>query len=239
MSDEWLGRQGVHGTGRPYLASMGIYVFNRQPMLDLLTAKPLVTDFGKEVFPRSIRSHHVQAHVFDGYWEDLGTIKAYHEASMALAGDNPPFDFHSPEGVIYTRMRNLPASRVSAAAVKQCLISDGCIVQEGATLERCIVGVRSRLARNVTVRDTVLIGADRFETDVERMANRQRGLPDLGIGENTVIEGAILDKDCRIGRNVRITNACGLKEAENDSWVIREGIITIPRGTVIPDGTVI
>ena len=239
MSDQWLARHGVHGTDRPYLASMGIYVFNRQALLDLLTAKPLATDFGKEVFPRSIRSHHVQAHVFDGYWEDLGTIKAYHEASMALASDNPPFDFHSPEGIIYTRMRNLPAARVSAAAVKQCLISDGCIVQEGATLERCIIGVRSRLARNVTVRDTVLIGADRFETDVERMANRQHGLPDLGIGENTVIEGAILDKDCRIGRNVRITNARGLKEAENDSWVIREGIITIPRGTVIPDGTVI
>jgi glucose-1-phosphate adenylyltransferase len=238
MSDEWLARHGVHGTGRPYLASMGIYVFNRQALLDLLTAKPLATDFGKEVFPRSIRSHHVQSHVFDGYWEDLGTIKAYHEASMALASDDPPFDFHSPEGIIYTRMRNLPASRVSAA-VKQCLISDGCIVQEGATLERCVIGVRSRLGRNVTVRDTVLIGADRFETDVERMANRQRGLPDLGVGENTVIEGAILDKDCRIGRNVRITNARGLQEAENDSWVIREGIITIPRGTVIPDGTVI
>jgi glucose-1-phosphate adenylyltransferase len=239
MSDEWLAQHGVQGTGRPYLASMGIYVFNRDALLHLLTAKPLATDFGKEVFPRSVRSHNIQAHVFDGYWEDLGTVKAYHEASLALASDNPPFDFHSPEGVIYTRMRFLPASRISAASVKQSLISDGCIVQEGTFLERCIVGVRSRIGRNVVLRDTVFIGADRFETDQERKANRQRGLPDLGIGENSVIENAIIDKDCRIGRNVRITNHCGMADTETDSWVIREGIIAIPRGTIIPDGTVI
>src|SRR5262249_3736878 len=239
MSDEWLAKHGVHGSGRPYLASMGIYVFNREALLDLLAARPLATDFGKEVFPRSISSHHVQAHVFDGYWEDLGTVKAFHEANLALASDNPPFDFHSPEGVIYTRMRFLPASRVSAASVKQCLISDGCIVQEGTTLEHCVVGVRSRIGRNVVIRDTVLIGADRFETDVERLANRQRGVPDIGIGDNSVIEKAIIDKDCRIGRNVRITNPRGLTDAENGLWAIREGLIAIPRGTTIPDGTVI
>src|SRR5579883_1447950 len=239
MSDEWLAQHGVHGTGRPYLASMGIYIFNRQSLLDLLAAKPLAIDFGKEVFPRSISSHHVQAHVFDGYWEDLGTVKAYHETSLALASNDPPFDFHSPEGVIYTRMRFLPASRISAASVKECLISDGCIVQEGTSLERCIVGVRSRIGRNVAIRDTVLIGADEFENEQERRANRQLGLPDLGIGEGSVVERAIIDKDCRIGRNVRITNPRGLMEADTDQWVIREGIIASPRGTVIPDGTVI
>ncbi|MGH7171972.1 MAG: glucose-1-phosphate adenylyltransferase, partial [Gemmataceae bacterium] len=223
MSDEWLARHGVHGTGRPYLASMGIYVFERQTLLDLLMARPLATDFGKEVFPRSIASHRVVAHVFDGYWEDLGTVKAYHEASLALAGDDPPFDFHSPEGVIYTRMRFLPASRIRAASLKQCLISDGCIVQDGTELEHCILGIRSRLGRNVVVRDSVLIGADRFETDGERLANRQRGLPDIGIGDNSVIDKAIIDKDCRIGRNVRITNQHGAIDTENDLWVIREG----------------
>ena len=239
MSDEWLAKHGVHGTGRPYLASMGIYVFNRDALLELLTAKPLAIDFGKEVFPRSIRSHRVQAHVFDGYWEDLGTVKAYHDTNLALAGKNPPFDFHSPEGVIYTRMRFLPASRIGAASMKECLISDGCIVQEGTTLERCIIGVRCRIGRNAVIRDTVLIGADRFETDLELLANRQRGVPDLGIGDNSVIENAIVDKDCRIGRNVRITNLRGRAEAETDQCVIREGIVTIPRGTVIADGTVI
>jgi glucose-1-phosphate adenylyltransferase len=239
MSESWLAARGIEGGGRPYLASMGIYVFKRQALLDLLGTPPLATDFGKEVFPRSLRSHHVQAHVFDGYWEDLGTVKAYHEANLALAGDNPPFDFHSPEGVIYTRMRFLPASRVSAASVQQCLISDGCIVQEGVHLKHCIVGVRSRIGRGVSMRETVLIGADHIETEAERMANRRRGVPDIGIGDNSVVERAIIDKDCRIGKNVQIVNRRALQDAETDNHVIREGIVTIPRGTIIPDGTVI
>jgi glucose-1-phosphate adenylyltransferase len=239
MSEEWLAGRGIQSRGRPYLASMGIYAFTRDPLLELLTARPPATDFGKEVFPRSIRSHRVHAHVFDGYWEDLGTIKAYHEASLALAGDDPPFDFHSPEGVIYTRMRFLPASRMSGAAVGQCLISDGCIVEPGAELQRCVIGVRSRIGRNASLRDTVLIGADRYETDAERLANRQRGVPNLVVGDNTVIERAILDKDCRVGNNVRIVNHTGAKDFEGDNYVIRDGIVTIPRGNIVPDGTVI
>jgi glucose-1-phosphate adenylyltransferase len=239
MSEEWLAARGIQCRGRPYLASMGIYVFTRKALLDFLNARPLATDFGKEVFPRSIRSHLVQTHVFDGYWEDLGTVKAYHEASLALAGDNPPFDFHSPEGVIYTRMRFLPASRISGARVEQCLISDGCVVQAGADLHRCVIGVRSRIGRNVILRDSVLIGADRFETDAERAANRARGLPDLVVGDDVVIERAILDKDCRIGNHVRIVNRKGAVDDEGDTYVIRDGIVTIPRGTIVPDGTVI
>jgi glucose-1-phosphate adenylyltransferase len=239
MSEEWLAGQGIEAPGRPYLASMGIYMFRRDALLEMLNTRPLATDFGKEVFPRSIRSYQVQAHIFDGYWEDLGTIKAYHEANLALASDNPPFDFHSPEGVIYTRMRFLPASRMNGARVEQCLISDGCIVEEGAELERCILGVRSRLGRNVTLRDTIIIGADRYETDAERAANRERGIPNLSIGDNTLIERAIIDKDSRIGRNVEIANRRGIAEHDAEMYVIREGIVTIPRGTIVPDGTVI
>src|SRR5579884_3093638 len=239
MSEEWLAQHGVQGTGRPYLASMGIYVFNRQALFDLLNAKPLAIDFGKEVFPRSIRSHHVQAHVFDGYWEDLGTVKAYHETSLALASNNPPFDFHSPEGVIYTRMRFLPASRVQGAALRHALVSDGCVIGEGTHIERCVVGVRSRIGRRVTLRDTVLIGADRFETEAERQSNRQRGMPDMTVGDDVVIERAIVDKDCRIGKGVRIVNSRGVENDEGDTYVIRDGIVCIPRGTIVPDGTVI
>jgi glucose-1-phosphate adenylyltransferase len=239
MSDEWLASRGIQARGRPYLASMGIYVFEREALLKLLQAQPPATDFGKEVFPRSIVSHKVCTHVFDGYWEDLGTIKAYHEASLALASDDPPFDFHSPEGIIYTRMRFLPASRMSGATVEQCLVSDGCIVQPGADLHRCVMGVRSRIGRNCTLRDTVLIGADRYETDAERQANRERGIPDLVVGDNVVIERAILDKDCRIGHNVRIVNRAGVEEYEADNYVIRDGIVTIPRGSIVPAGTVI
>ena len=116
---------------------MGIYLFKRKALFDLLNAPPLATDFGKEIFPRSIHTHRVQAHLFDGYWEDLGTIKSYHEANLALACDNPPFDFHSPEGVIYTRMRYLPASRISGASLEHCLISDGC-VDPARSPDRCI-----------------------------------------------------------------------------------------------------
>ncbi len=236
---EWMKRFGIDAAGRPYLASMGIYLFKRQALLELLNARPLATDFGKEIFPRSIQTHLVQAHVFDGYWEDLGTVKAYHEANLALASDNPPFDFHSDEGVIYTRMRFLPASRISNATVSQCLVSDGCVVQEGADLERCVIGVRSRIGKNVTLRDTIIIGADRIETDAERASNRQKGIPDLIVGDNAVIERAILDKDCRIGHNVRIVNKRGVQDDEGENYVIREGIVTIPRGTIVPDGTVI
>ena len=149
---------------RPALPGQhGHLSLSRKALLDLLNARPLATDFGKEIFPRSIRSHRVVAHLFDGYWEDLGTIQAYHEANLALAGDNPPFDFHSPEGVIYTRMRFLPASRISGGCkMKQVLISDGCVIHPGADLENCVLGVRSRLGRNVTLRDVVMLGADRL-----------------------------------------------------------------------------
>jgi glucose-1-phosphate adenylyltransferase len=239
VPEEWIESRGVRCHGRPYLASMGIYAFNRQALLDLLGARPLATDFGKEIFPRSIQTHRVQAHLFDGYWEDLGTVKAYHEANLALASDNPPFDFNSPEGVIYTRMRFLPASRVSGASLRQCLVSDGCVVQDGTHVERSVVGVRSRIGRNVMLRDTVLIGADRFETEAEHAANRRRGVPDVGVADDCVIERAILDKDCRVGRNVRIVNQRGVSDDEGDNYVIRDGIVVIPRGSVVPDGTVI
>jgi glucose-1-phosphate adenylyltransferase len=236
---EWLERVGIPARGREYLASMGIYCFKRDVLIELLTQKPLATDFGKDVFPRAVHSHHLHTHVFDGYWEDLGTVKSYHEANLALASDDPPFDFHSPEGVIYTRMRFLPASRLSGATLRQCLISDGCIVHAGTTIERSLLGVRSHIGRNVTIRDSVIIGADRFETDAERSANLQRGVPDFTVGDGSVIERAILDKDCRIGRNVRIVNRHNQQEDEGENYVIREGIVVIPKATIVPDGAVI
>src|SRR5947209_9814617 len=150
---------------------MGIYLFTREALFHLLNAPPLATDFGKEICPRSIHSHRVQAHLFYGYWEDVGTVKAYHESSLALAEDNPPFDFHSPEGVIYTRMRYLPASRLSGALLERCVVSDGCVIGAGTRLTHSVMGVRTRIGRETTIRDSVLIGADRFETDQERAEN--------------------------------------------------------------------
>jgi glucose-1-phosphate adenylyltransferase len=236
---ERLERRGIAARDRLYLASMGIYLFNREVLFHLLNVPPLATDFGKEIFPRSIKTQRVHAYLFDGYWEDVGTVKAYHEASLALTSDDPPFDFHSPEGVIYTRMRYLPASRVTGASLEQCLVSDGCVVQTGSRVFRSVLGVRTQIGRNVTIRNTVIIGADHFETSAEKTENRKRGLPCLGVGDNTVIEGAILDKDCRVGANVRIENRGKVQTGDGTNYVIRDGIVVIPKGAVVLDGTVI
>lgn len=236
---EQIRSHGVDPKGRNFLASMGIYLFRRETLLELLNADPTITDFGKEVFPRSIKTHKVQAHLFDGYWEDLGTIKAYHDSHLALAGDNPPFDFHSPEGVIYTRMRFLPASRVIKAELKHCLVSDGCVINEGARLEECVVGVRSRIGSGASLHRTVIMGADRYENRDQRDADEASHVPYLGIGENTIIHNAIIDKDARIGRNVQITNRNGLVNHEGPNHVIRDGIVVIPKGAIIPDNTII
>lgn len=237
--ESWFQRQGIECGDRPYLASMGIYLFDRAPLLELLNSPPPATDFGNEIFPRSIRTHRVQAHLFDGYWEDLGTVKAYHEANLALASSNPPFNFAKPGAFMYTRMRYLPASRVASARVEECLISDGCVVEAGTDFKSCVVGLRSRIGRDVTLRDSVLVGADRYETDQEKRDNAARGVPNLGVGDGSVIERAILDKDFRIGRDVRITNRRGVQEEHGSNYVIREGIVVIPKGVVVPDGTVI
>ena len=236
---DWIAKRGIEPRGRSYLANMGIYLFKTELLYEMLTAKPLATDFGKEVFPRNYQTKKVHAHLFDGYWEDLGTIRSYHDASLALAGPNPPFDFFAPEGVIYTRMRNLPASRINGATLKHCLVSDGCVVGPRSRLECVLLGVRSRVGADVVLRDTVMIGSDTFETDIERAANAKAGRPDLNIGDGSVIERAILDKDCRIGRGVRLVNETGQVDADgpNGMYYIRDGIVCVPRGTIIPDGT--
>jgi glucose-1-phosphate adenylyltransferase len=235
----WLQRRGLGGRGQDYLANMGIYVFDREALFELLDAHPKATDLVTELLIPGLRKYPIQSYLFHGYWEDLGSIKSYHEANLALASPTPPFDFHSPEGVIYTRMRNLPASRVQAAHLEQCLISDGCIIGAGTRMERCVIGIRTKLGQHVTLRDTVVNGADRIELERDRLFNRQRNLPDLGVGDNCVIERAILDKDCRIGANVQIVNRRNVQQAEGDNYVIRDGIVVIPNGAVVPDGTVI
>jgi glucose-1-phosphate adenylyltransferase len=235
----FLESQGLTLGDRPFLASMGIYLFNRDTLVSLLAERPPATDFGKDVFPRCIERLRVQTHVFDGYWEDLGTIQSYHECHMALAGDNPPFQFHHQDGIVYTRPRNLPPSRVVGAHLDHAILSDGSVIQSGSTIVRSIVGVRARVGRNVTLLESVLIGADRYETDTDRADNERWGRPNLTVGDHTVIERAILDKECRIGSNVRIVNARGIANEEGENYVIQDGIVVIPRGAIVPDGSVI
>jgi glucose-1-phosphate adenylyltransferase len=235
---ETLERLGIPAPGREYLANMGFYLFKRQALFSLLETSPPPTDLVFELLPRAVAGHLVQAHLYDGYWEDVGTIGSYFRANLALAGDQPPFDFHVPEGVMYTRMRYLPAARVLAAQVDQCLISDGCLVGAGSRLERCVLGVRSQVGRDATLRDVVMMGANCFEADL-RAQERRNGRPPLGVGDRSVLERVILDRNCRIGRDVRLVNRRGLHGDEGPGYVIRDGIIIIPNGAVVPDGTVI
>lgn len=217
---------------------MGIYLFKTDLLLHLLETTNHA-DFGRHIFPMGYPKYHVQAHLYDGYWEDVGTIASYYRASLELASEKPPFEFHSQDGPIYTRRRFLPAARVMGAMVERALISDGCLVQSGASLRNCILGVRSQVGRNVTIRDSVIIGADRFESMEEKRSNREENRPDLGIGENSVVERAILDKDCRIGKNCQIYNRRGLQEHDDELFYIRDGIVVIPKGIAIPDGMII
>jgi glucose-1-phosphate adenylyltransferase len=239
VSDDWLRQRGIVSHGRNYLASMGIYLFHREALIHLLNAPPLAADFGKEIFPRSINTHRVHAHIFDGYWEDVGTVKSYHEANLALTGDSPPFVFHAPEGVIYTRMRYLPASRVNAAMLDHVLISDGCVIGAGTKITHSVIGVRTQIGNNVVIKNSVLIGADGYETAQQKAENQRRGIPDLGIGDGTVVENAILDKDARVGANVHLCNRDKIKNGEGPNFVIRDGLVVIPRGAIVLDGTVI
>jgi glucose-1-phosphate adenylyltransferase len=236
---EWIESRGIPCKGRNYLASMGIYIFRKEVLLNMLTTPPHDPDFGNHLFPRFHKSHPIHVHIFDGYWEDLGTIRSYHESALALASDNPPFDFADPRGIIYTRMRFLPPARVTDATLKQCLISDGCVVQAGSTIERALLGVRSRIGKNTVIRDSVIIGADRFESEEERIANRRAGHPSFNVGDGCVIERAIVDKDCRIGNNVKITNQTNVQREDGRFYSIRDGIVVIPKGAEVPDNTTI
>ncbi len=236
---EWLARRCHAIPGREYLANMGIYLFRASALARLLEEYPTALDLVHEVLIPILAQRPIRAHLFAGWWEDLGTIHSYHEAHLALASDRPPFDFHSPEGVIYTRMRNLPASRIQAAHVEHSLIADGCEVQPGSRLERSVVGVRSRIGPRVQLRETVLNGADQYEGPEQLAENHRLGRPAVGVGEGSVVVRAIIDKDCRIGRNVQIVNRRQVQHEDGDCYVIRDGIVVIPNGEVVPDGTVI
>jgi glucose-1-phosphate adenylyltransferase len=235
----WLEKLGLHAHGRPYLASMGIYLFNARMLVELLESSD-ATDFGHELLPQSIVNHRVQAFLFDGYWEDIGTVGAFHQANIDLTLDVPSFDFTAGEQPIFTRPRYLPCSRISGATVKNSLICDGCVIGRGTVIENSVIGVRSVIGENVTVRDSYLMGIDFYEHAEQVAENQRLGRPNVGIGSNSVIERAIVDKNARIGRNVRIINDTGIVDSEEMSThVIRDGVAVIPKSVVVRDGLVI
>jgi glucose-1-phosphate adenylyltransferase len=234
----WLARQDLTVGGCDYLANMGIYLFKREALLDLLRAHPLAVDLVLEVLAPSLKKTRVRAHLFRGYWEDVGSIASYHRANLALAGEDMPFDFYAGEDIVYTRMRDLPASRINAARLEHCHISDGCVVQAGAHLQHCVVGVRSIIGRKVQMREVVMLGANYYEE--HRPDQRPpEGAPRVGIGDGSLLQRCIVDKNCRIGKNVQVTNHRHVRDEDGDNYVIRDGIVVLPGGAVVQDGTVI
>lgn len=232
----WIDARGIESKGRDCLASMGIYLFNRDVLVDLLTNNNY-EDFGKEVFPMSIRSHKVQVHLFDGYWEDIGTIKSFFECNLELAQPEPPFEFYRPDSPIYTRPRFLPASKFGGATIDTALIADGCLIDQGTTITNSVIGLRCRIGKNVTIKNSIIMGADYFESELASEKNHLEGVPCIGIGDNTVIENAIIDKNCRIGKGVHLSPG-GKQEVDIPSpeLYIRDGILVAPKGAIIPDG---
>ena len=233
---EWIERRGIPSAGRSLMASMGIYLFDRDCLLDLLT-KTDYRDFGREVFPAAIRAKRVCLHPFDGYWEDIGTIRSYFQCNLDLAGADPPFELASAEAPIYSRGRFLPPSRIDGATISASLVSDGCIVERGAVIENSVVGLRCRIGRDVVIRNSVVLGNDFYETAEDIAAHATRGLPPVGIGAGTVIEGAIVDKNARIGSRARIVNDHGWDAiADSATFTVRDGVAIVPKDAVVPDG---
>ena len=220
-----------------YLASMGIYIFRRRALEEALS-NTKHDDFGRHVIPAAVPRLRVQAHVHEGYWEDVGTIGSYFEANLALTNERPPFSFWDAHQPIYTHPRFLPATKVQACDISESLISEGCYI-ERARIEKAVIGIRSRIASGARIRHSLVLGADVYETpnDIERVG--REGIPPIGIGEDSVIENAIVDKNARVGRRVRIQNEKHERERDAANYHIRDGIVVIPKNAVIPDGTVI
>ncbi|MCY7383039.1 MAG: glucose-1-phosphate adenylyltransferase [Microcoleus sp. CAN_BIN18] len=236
-----LGLTAQQAQENPYIASMGIYVFKKEVLIKLLKESPNQTDFGKEIIPNSSKNHNVQAYLFDDYWEDIGTIEAFYDANLALTKQpKPPFSFYDEKAPIYTRPRFLPPTKLLDTHVTESIIAEGCILKQ-CRIDHSVLGVRSRIEAGCTIQDTLVMGADFYEPDAERHSNLDHGGVALGIGADTTIRRAIVDKNARIGRNVQIINKDRVEEAnrENQGFYIRSGIVVVLKNATIPDGIII
>jgi glucose-1-phosphate adenylyltransferase len=225
----------------PFIASMGIYVFEKQVLHDLLNEAPDRTDFGREILPASARDYNVQAYLFKDYWEDIGTIEAFYNANLALTYQpDPAFSFYDEKAPIYTRSRYLPPTKLLESQVIESMVGEGCILKE-CTVRRSVIGIRSRIETGCVIDNALLMGSDYYESPAERLKSLESGKVPLGVGANTTILRAIVDKNARIGRNVRIVNKDRVEEGSREDlgFVIRSGIVVVIKNATIPDGTVI
>ncbi len=222
---------------REYLASMGIYVFSKELLIRLLSESAAV-DFGRELIPESMQKYKVHAYVYRGYWTDIGTIRSFYEANLGLTGSLPQFNFYCGVAPIYTHPRNLPGSKLNNCSLHQSIVSEGCILN-GADVKHSVIGVRSRIGSGTTIKNSVILGADEFETTRQMEENTASRIPSIGIGNHCTIINAIIDKNARIGDNVSILNAHNLQEKDDENYYIRDGIIVVPKGAIVRSGTVI
>ncbi len=220
-----------------YLASMGIYIFEPQVLTSLLMGSDQ-DDFGKHIIPDAIDKVGVYAHTFDGYWEDIGTIRSFYEANLALTDSQPPFNFYQSGAPIYTHARFLAGTRLENCRIERGIVCEGSYIRY-AQIERSVVGIRSVIGAGCQIVNTIIMGADFDETPADLARNAAQGIPNVGIGANTTIDGAIVDKNARIGDQVSITNKSGIKEAEGTNYYIRDGIVIVAKDAVIASGTVI
>lgn len=224
-------------SGEKYcLASMGIYLFDREALVMSLDNE--MKDFGKEIIPGLLGKSRLSSFIFDGYWEDIGTVSSFFEANLSLVSDSPPFDFFEADYPVYTHARYLPASRVNKCSIDHAIIADGCIIQD-AQLDHCVIGVRSIIRGGSKLQQTIMMGSDCFETPADLKQCDEKGIPPLGVGSNCRITKAIIDKNARIGNNVTLSPDGKADESEGNGYYVRDGIIVVLKGAVIPDGSTI
>ncbi len=225
--------------GRIYLASMGIYIFGRKVLFDLLQDEFRdATDFGKEIIPYSISKHNVVSYQYEGYWTDIGNIHSFFEANLALTQDRPEFNLFDNEKSIFTRPRMLPPAKISGTTLEKTIVAEGCIIN-ASRVEHSVLGIRTRIGYGTTVVSCYIMGTDFFETLDEMNNSERNGLPKLGIGERCFIKNAIIDKNCRIGNDVRINGGPHLPNGDHSLYAIKDGIVVVKKGAVIPNGFVI
>lgn len=234
----WVSDTGadMQNMGRNYLASMGIYIFNRKLLFSLLNdEKKDATDFGKEIIPDAIEKYKVISYQYGGYWTDIGNIYSFFEANLALTMDIPPFNLFDSSNIVYTRARMLPPAKISGSTITRALISEGCIIH-AQSITNSVVGIRSRIGAGTVIESCYIMGSDFYETIAEIAYNFERGIPKVGIGDNCNLCMVITDKDCRIGNNVTIKGGTHLPDSEHSLYTIKEGIVVIKKGAILPDG---
>ncbi|RCL68252.1 MAG: glucose-1-phosphate adenylyltransferase [Rhodothermaeota bacterium MED-G64] len=228
----------LKGEGKEYLASMGIYIFNRDRLMDLMDTHADATDFGKEIIPKALHGEtKVFSYEFTGYWTDIGTIRSFYEANLELSDAVPQFNLYDNRNPIYTRARLLPASKVSGTHIHQTVVSEGCII-EAESITRSVVGIRTRIGKETVIENTIIMGSDSFNT-IEELSDQHPDRPPLGIGINCSISNAIIDKNARIGQNVTIHGSASLKDGDYGPYHVVDGIVIVVKGQSIMDGTTI